>query len=87
MFGQSSRPKRSTEEASRPLLDTHDEQVVFTVDDDSDEDLPPPSSSERRPEHSVRFEDHVQVIGPPLKSTVHSRETGVSCELHHWQTY
>ncbi|KAF8829225.1 hypothetical protein HHX47_DHR3000546 [Lentinula edodes] len=56
-------------EASRPLLGDHN--VVFSVDDDSDEEsLAGPSKTE----HSVRFQEDVQVIGPPLRSTTASRE-------------
>lgn len=59
-------------EASRPLLGDHN--VVFSVDDDSDEEsLAGPSKTE----HSVRFQEDVQVIGPPLRSTTASREAGV----------
>ncbi|KAF5393508.1 hypothetical protein D9757_000592 [Collybiopsis confluens] len=56
-------------EASKPLLG--DQNVVFSVDDDSDEE--PLANSSRR-EHSVRFQEDVQVIGPPLRSTNASRE-------------
>lgn len=59
-------------EASRPLLGDHN--VVFSVDDDdSDEET---FTSPPRAEHSVRFQEDVQVIHPPLRSTVASREAG-----------
>ncbi|KAJ3989089.1 amino acid transporter [Lentinula detonsa] len=58
-----------TGEASRPLLEDHD--VVFSIDDDDDEE--PLTSSSKYP-HSVRFQEDVQVIGLPLRSTAASRE-------------
>lgn len=82
MFGQQSRKDRnasSNSESSQPLLSSpqEDERVVFAIDEDEDEHLDPGLSSfVERPEHSVRFEDEVQVIGPPLRSTIQSREAG-----------
>ncbi|KAJ3818434.1 amino acid transporter [Lentinula raphanica] len=58
-------------EASQPLLGDHD--VVFSIDDDDDEE-PLASSSSSKHGHSVRFQEAVQVIGPPLRSTTASRE-------------
>ena len=54
--------------------------VLFTVDDD--DDYPESSAldgepSAHKPEHhTVRFQEEVQVIGLPLRSTTQSRETG-----------
>jgi sodium-coupled neutral amino acid transporter 11 len=65
------------EEATRPLLGgprenlTVREDTVFAVDDDSDD-----GETLLTPTPTVRFEEHVQVIGPPLRSTIQSRETG-----------
>jgi solute carrier family 38 (sodium-coupled neutral amino acid transporter), member 11 len=80
MFSYKTRDRITSEdpgngEASRPLLGDHSENVVFSVDDDSDEE--PLAASSTRGEHSVRFREDVQVIGPPLRSTTASREAGV----------
>lgn len=56
--------------------------VLFTVDDDDDDEFHESSAldgepSGSRPEHhTVRFQEEVQVIGPPLRSTTQSREAG-----------
>ena len=62
--------------------------VLFSVDDDSDgddgeeellghEDINPHAhGAEGKPVHTVRFQEDVQVIAPPLRSTFQSRETG-----------
>ncbi|KAG1770441.1 amino acid transporter [Suillus occidentalis] len=50
-------------------------QIVFSVDDeDSESSSAEPWSAVRRTEPSVRFQEEVQVIGPPLRSTIQSRE-------------
>jgi sodium-coupled neutral amino acid transporter 11 len=87
MFGQQSRKDRnalSNSESAQPLLSspqedfTQDEDVVFAIDDeDENEHSSRGSPYTERPEHGVRFEDEVQVIGPPLRSTIQSREAGV----------
>lgn len=85
MFGQL-RKSRNAEldgESAEPLLNSSrenlvaEERVVFAIDDDDVLDHSGRSSphSERQ-EHGVRFQEEVQVIGPPLKSTMHSRESG-----------
>ncbi|KAI0769606.1 amino acid transporter [Trametes elegans] len=78
-------------EASQPLLHDHEdepgaraahENVLFTVDDgeedDADSDVPLVNSNghvgQSKPGH-VRFQEEVQVIAPPLRSTFQSRET------------
>jgi sodium-coupled neutral amino acid transporter 11 len=80
MFRQ---PTRNTSdgETRQPLLggsqeNLAEERVVFEADSDSDGEhgaLGSPKDTGR----SVRFEDDIQVIAPPLRSAVHSRETGV----------
>ena len=64
------------------------ESVLFSVedesDDDDDEELQGGENANKRshagegvrPSHSVRFQEDVQVIAPPLRSTFESRETG-----------
>ncbi|KAK0485962.1 amino acid transporter [Armillaria novae-zelandiae] len=86
MFGQS-RNKRGdgdTEgEARQPLLnrsrdDLADDNVVFAIDDDDSDDghleSQPSPPHKGKAEHVVRFQEDVQVIGPPLRSTMASRE-------------
>lgn len=72
-------------EASQPLLNRSrdnlaQDQVVFSVTD-SDDELEESSALEAHKgesrDHNVRFQDDVQVIGPPLRSTMSSREAGV----------
>jgi sodium-coupled neutral amino acid transporter 11 len=68
-------------EARQPLLSSSRERlpedsVVFAVDSDSDHESEelhdPPNDSAR----SVRFQEDVQIIAPPLRSAAHSREVG-----------
>ena len=75
----------------QPLLngseeDLHHPQasdVLFSAQDDDDDDYIEASALDTVEEsptpkvgHSVRFREDVQVIGPPLRSTIQSRETG-----------
>ncbi|KAI0930309.1 hypothetical protein AcW1_009038 [Taiwanofungus camphoratus] len=71
--------------AREPLLNENDEilsahdsdDILFSVGDDEPEDSSPlssPDSSQPKTGHSVRFQEDVQVIGPPLRSTFQSRE-------------
>ena len=74
-----------TSHATRP-----NDSVLFAVEDESDDDNDREllggkdgDVSKRahtgdgvRPSHSVRFQEDVQVIAPPLRSTFQSRETG-----------
>lgn len=57
-----------------------DEPIIFAVNDEDDlEDssaLGDTDSPTHKSGHSVRFQDYVQVIGPPLRSTIQSREAG-----------
>ncbi|KAF7376158.1 Aa-trans domain-containing protein [Mycena sanguinolenta] len=69
MFSQQRRT-----EANEPLL-ARDDSDIFRVDsDDEDESSALNNHGEERREHGVRFEEHVQVIGPPLRSMQASRE-------------
>lgn len=92
MFSQNSkqRDRNAAEngEASQPLLNGSHEDLTpdaedhshllfsATDDDDSESHSSGRSVTPRRGEHTVRFREEVQVIGPPLRSTIHSRETG-----------
>jgi solute carrier family 38 (sodium-coupled neutral amino acid transporter), member 11 len=85
MFGTSRTRDRNAAadgEARQPLLNTSredlvaDERVVFSIRDDEDDPDDSFESPKDRPEHGVRFQESVQVIGPPLRSTIRSRETG-----------
>ncbi|KAF8210288.1 transmembrane amino acid transporter protein-domain-containing protein [Mycena galopus ATCC 62051] len=71
MFGQSTRNQPRTE-ANEPLL-AGDDQDIFKLDSDGEEESSALNNDRR--EHAVRFEEHVQVIGPPLRSMLASRET------------
>lgn len=78
-------------ESAEPLLGSHSPdrvETVFAVDDDEDDYGHDTSSFEAngvakndtgdaRGGHTVRFEDTVQIIAPPLRSTYASRETGM----------
>lgn len=89
MFGQTNRTRdRNTAgegESRRPLLggfqeDRAEERTVFAVDDSSDDEsegIGALSPKGDRPDHTVRFQEDVQVIAPPLRSTTSSREAGM----------
>ncbi|KAF8070129.1 amino acid transporter [Lyophyllum atratum] len=85
MFAKSTKRDRNapTEaEYSEPLLGSRDEtpgdsRTIFAVEDDDDEDgVEGTALHTARTDHSVRFHEEVQVrvIGPPLRSTLASRE-------------
>lgn len=83
MFSANSRAREAADgEARQPLLNASHEdvsadtnQLVFSVDDeDSESGSAEPWSTVRRTEPGVRFQEEVQVIGPPLRSTIQSRE-------------
>ncbi|KAK0504605.1 amino acid transporter [Armillaria luteobubalina] len=86
MFGQSRNKKGDADnegEARQPLLnrsrdDLADDNVVFAIDDDDSDDghleSQPSPPHKGKAEHVVRFQEDVQVIGPPLRSTMASRE-------------
>ncbi|KAI0049826.1 amino acid transporter [Auriscalpium vulgare] len=83
MLGRGARQNGHAGEASTPLLSsshedvpsTLNQDVLFTLDDEDNGEssalAPPPSSGK---EHTVRFQEDVQVIAPPLRSTYDSRE-------------
>ncbi|KZT08313.1 amino acid transporter [Laetiporus sulphureus 93-53] len=85
MLGRAKQRDRDQDgSASQPLLSRsedisprHSDEVLFSVEDEDDLDessaLSIPDSPESRPGH-VRFQEDVQVIGPPLRSTFESRE-------------
>lgn len=82
MVPRSAKQPGRPDEASQPLLDNDDDDVLFTVaDSDSDDGfqvparLPDPSTN-KTSGRSVRFEEDVQVIVPALRSTMASREAG-----------
>ncbi|CCM01461.1 uncharacterized protein FIBRA_03515 [Fibroporia radiculosa] len=85
MLGRSRQRDSDREEAaSQPLLGHSEEDhsstdVLFSVDDDDDNTeesslVDIASSQTPKSGHSVRFQEDVQVIGPPLRSTFESRE-------------
>ncbi|KAJ8696883.1 hypothetical protein PTI98_006709 [Pleurotus ostreatus] len=77
MFSQNTRARdragASQEEANQPLLSSQD-NTIFAVDDDFDEESSALNEPTLKPEHGVRFQEEVQVIAPPLRSTTSSRE-------------
>jgi sodium-coupled neutral amino acid transporter 11 len=89
MFATNSRAREATAdgEARQPLLnDSHEDisvdepnQVVFSAPDDEESESNSAEAWEdtRRTQSGVRFQEEVQVIGPPLRSTTQSREAGV----------
>ncbi|KAJ7045530.1 amino acid transporter [Mycena alexandri] len=72
MFGQSNHGQRRTE-ADEPLL--ADDHTVFKVDSDDEDEFSALHVPDDRRERGVRFEEHVQVLAPPLRSMYSSRET------------
>lgn len=86
MFNLSSLQAKKPEEGYRQLsassdnLHLQDDSVIFSVADDDDDD-------EERAigRNHVRFEENVHIIGPPLRSTIESRETGTCRTLVAWR--
>ncbi|KAJ7170541.1 amino acid transporter [Mycena crocata] len=74
MFGQSNGRSERRTEASEPLLRDNfaDDHAVLGSDEDEGSAL---TNADESRDHAVRFEDRVQVIGPPLRSMLASRET------------
>ncbi|KAK7057179.1 aa-trans domain-containing protein [Favolaschia claudopus] len=77
MFSQSNTRSGRRNEANEPLLGLPDDPNVFKLDDDDEDESSALNThgDDPRREHGVRFEDDVQVIGPPLRSMLASRET------------
>ncbi|KAG5651775.1 hypothetical protein H0H81_007528 [Sphagnurus paluster] len=80
MFPKSTKNDRNAEtEYSVPLLGSHQDShpdnrdTIFSIDDDEDE-FEGTALHSSRSDHNVRFQEEVQVIGPPLRSTLASRE-------------
>ncbi|KAI5117108.1 hypothetical protein M0805_008227 [Coniferiporia weirii] len=77
--GRQSRPNTDGD-TRQPLLDSENprDSVLFSVDDDEDADeLIHDDVEETHADRTrgVRFQEEVRIIGPPLRSTVASRET------------
>lgn len=88
MLGRGGRQNGQINGDGLPLLqNSHEheedsENTLFSIEDD-DDDVPETSAlgdshPRSKPDHSVRFQDQVQVIAPPLRSTIESREAGAS---------
>lgn len=86
MLGRGGRRNGQISGDGQPLLqDSHeheDSDTLFAIEDE-DEDVLETSAledshSRSKADHSVRFQDQVQVIAPSLRSTIQSREAGVS---------
>ncbi|KAI0256086.1 amino acid transporter [Lactifluus subvellereus] len=63
-------------DSSREDLSTTTDNVLFAIDDDDDQETSALEQTHPRgkEDHSVRFQDEVQVIAPSLRSTLQSRE-------------
>ena len=72
MFGQ--HRNREPDAHREPLLGGEEEDTVFAITDDDDDEED--SALTPKQPHTVRFQDTVQVIAPPLRSTYASREAG-----------
>ncbi|TFK75433.1 amino acid transporter [Pluteus cervinus] len=73
MFGQ--HRNREPDDHREPLLggsSLEEEDTVFAITDDEDDDEE--SALTPKQQHTVRFQETVQVIAPPLRSTYASRE-------------
>jgi solute carrier family 38 (sodium-coupled neutral amino acid transporter), member 11 len=82
MFGQPRHQNAADGEARQPLLNDSqenpaDKRVVFAVDDSDDDEERSAIDTPKKSSRSVTFREDVQVIGPPLRSTIESREAGV----------
>ncbi|KAG6866353.1 hypothetical protein C0991_005274 [Blastosporella zonata] len=74
-FAKKDRNASDEAEYSKPLLGStaNQNQTIFSVEDDNeDQDEGPILNS--RTDHSVRFTEEPHIIGPPLRSTLASRE-------------
>ena len=80
----------STRASPSPSASSSTDNVLFAIDDDDDYndgndgqetsalDGPPHPSRRGKADQAVRFQEHIQVIAPPLRSTLESREAGTS---------
>ena len=83
----------STRASPSPSASSSADNVLFAIDDDDHDDDnygdndeqetsaldgPPHPSRRGKADQAVRFQEHVQVIAPPLRSTLESREAGTS---------
>lgn len=84
MFPKSTRRDRNASaegEYTEPLLGSQDsssvDRTIFSVEDSDDEHEGTAFNTAKPDNHDhVRFREEVQVIGPPLRSTLASREAG-----------
>ncbi|KAH9002112.1 amino acid transporter [Lactarius hatsudake] len=82
MLGWGSRQNGQTNgDDHQPLLQSsheheHEdsERTLFAIENEDDTSAPEDSHPRGKDDHSVRFQDQVQVIAPPLRSTLESRE-------------
>jgi solute carrier family 38 (sodium-coupled neutral amino acid transporter), member 11 len=87
MLGRRGRQNGHIDGDNQPLLDNSHEDlstttnnVVFACDDDDEQETSALEETHprRKEDHSVRFQEEVQVIAPRLRSTLESREAGMS---------
>ena len=84
MLGRGGRRNGQISGDGQPLLqDSHeheDSDTLFAIEDEDvlETSALEDSHSRSKADHSVRFQDQVQVIAPSLRSTIQSREAGVS---------
>lgn len=74
----------SREDLSSTLTSASAEHVLFSVDgDEDDHETSALEDTHRRSkaDQTVRFEEEVHVIAPPLRSTTQSREAGMCCTV------
>lgn len=90
MLGWGGRQNGQISSDGQPLLQSShehedDENTLFAIEDDDEvtesSALEASHPSRNNTDHSVRFQDQVQVIAPPLRSTPESREAGVSSRV------
>ena len=78
----SSREDLSTKASPSSSASSSADNVLFAIDDDNDEQetsaLDGPPHRRGKADQAVRFHEHVQVIAPPLRSNLESREAGTS---------
>ena len=78
--GHVSRDNQPLLDSSREDLSTSTDSVLFSIEDDDDKETSALEQTHPRgkEDHPVRFQDEVQVIAPRLRSTLDSREAGMS---------